>query len=710
MNSYLTTNNMKRFLLLNKIMSVALFCLLNINIFSQAPFAKSFRCTTDGDDSNGYTITRDASGNIYVGGSFRAIVDFDPDAGVVNLNTGQPSGNSNQNGFFGKYTSVGAYVWCFKVGNATSLLSTIVNGIAVDGTGNVYIVGEFQGTVDFDPGAGTANLTSAGSNDIFFAKYDNNGAYQWAKQIGAASSDKGLGIVLDASSNVYITGNFQATCDFDPNAGTVNKTSAGGLDAFVASYTTSGAYRWAFNLGSTSSENAYQIKVDATSTNVIVCGSFQRTIDFDPGAGVANLSSSTPASGIDVDGFVAKYTTATGAYVWAKKFGGNPATTLSEEVFAVALDATDNVYIAGKMVSASIDVSGTTLTKIGSLDLFYAKYNLAGTLQWAKNIGTAANQVTPNDLYIEGTNLFLVGYFTNTIDFDPNVGVENGTSAGSNDMFFSEYSTVDGSFICKATVGGTSIDYARAVVGDGSSTGSFYVIGWFRGVNIDFNPGPGTTLLTSAATGVSSNVFIGKYQIGTAGAGCTLTLPIKLLSFDAQPIKNKEVELTWITTTEINNDYFTIERSTDVVNWEEIITTKGAGNSSNINSYKVVDSSPSLREGGGLFYYRLKQTDYNGEFSYSAIRMVQLKEETELIFYPNPAKTELTIEYKNSLNKTLTISIVNTVGQTVFSQRFDVQEKMINEKIDLQSLSEGVYFILFKTESTFESKKLIIKK
>lgn len=702
---------MKRFLLLNKVMLIALFCLLNIHLVAQAPFAKSFRCTTDGDDSNGYTIARDASGNIYVGGSFRAIVDFDPDAGVANLNTGQPSGNANQNGFFGKYTSAGAYVWAFKVGNAVSGSSTIVNGIAVDGAGNVYIVGEFQGTVDFDPGAGTANLTSAGSNDIFFAKYDNNGAYQWAKQIGAASSDKGLGIALDASNNVYIVGNFQGICDFDPNAGIVNITSLGGLDAFVASYTTVGVYRWAFNLGSTSSENAYQIKVDASSTNVIVCGSFQRTVDFDPGVGVVNLSSSTPASGIDVDGFVAKYTTATGAYVWARKIGGNPATTLSEEVFAVALDATDNVYVAGKMVSATIDVSGTTLTKIGSLDLFYAKYNSSGTLQWAKNIGTASNNVTPNDLYVEGTNLFMVGYFTNTIDFDPNAGVENGTSAGSIDMFFSEYSTVDGSFICKATVGGTSIDYARAVVGDGSGTGSFYVIGWFRGVNIDFNPGPGTTLLTSGVAGTSSNVFIGKYQIGNTGAGCTLTLPIKLLSFDATPINNKEVELRWITTAEINNDYFTIERSTDVVKWEEITTTKGAGNSSNNIGYEVVDSSPSLWEGRDrLFYYRLKQTDYNGEFSYSEIIMVKLKGENELNFYPNPAKTAFTIEFKNSLDKTLTISIANTIGQIVYNQWFDVQEKLINEKINVQSLSEGVYFISCKTESTFETKKIVIKR
>jgi hypothetical protein len=115
--------------------------------------------------------------------------------------------------------------------------------VALDSAGNVYTTGFFLGTVDFDPGAGTFNLTSAGSGDLFVSKLDASGNLVWARSMGgAASSDEGYGIVVDGAGNVYTTGSFSGTGDFDPGAGTANLTSAGSFDVFVQKLDASGNF------------------------------------------------------------------------------------------------------------------------------------------------------------------------------------------------------------------------------------------------------------------------------------------------------------------------------------------------------------------------------------------------------------------------------------------------------------------------------------
>jgi hypothetical protein len=106
--------------------------------------------------------------------------------------------------------------------------------IAVDANGSVYTTGDFADTVDFDPGVGTANLTSAGGSDIFISKLDSNGDFAWAKRIGGTGADVGRRIAVDTALNVYTTGTFEGTVDFDPGIGTANLTSTTPEDFFIA--------------------------------------------------------------------------------------------------------------------------------------------------------------------------------------------------------------------------------------------------------------------------------------------------------------------------------------------------------------------------------------------------------------------------------------------------------------------------------------------
>jgi hypothetical protein len=187
------------------------------------------------------------------------------------------------------------------------------NGIKTDALGNVYVVGTFAQTADFDPGAGVANLTSAGGDDIFLAKYDANGNYVYAKRMGGTNADVGNSIAIDASGHAFITGTFSGIVDFDPDAGIQNLSSAGGSDIFFARYDASGNYVYAKCIAGTGAfDQGLSIAVDA-SGHVFLTGLFFSVMDFDPDAGIQNLSS---AGSTDI--FLAKYD-ANGNYVYAKR-------------------------------------------------------------------------------------------------------------------------------------------------------------------------------------------------------------------------------------------------------------------------------------------------------------------------------------------------------------------------------------------------------
>ncbi|MBC7873495.1 MAG: hypothetical protein H7Y01_05850, partial [Ferruginibacter sp.] len=217
--------------------------------------------------------------------------------------------------------------------------------MAVDPAGNVYTTGYFHGISDFDPGAGVFNLTSTGWSDIFICKLDANGNFVWAKSIGNFQFDKGLGISTDAAGNVYVTGHFRGTVDFDPGPGIMDLTATGfGDDFFILKLDTGGNLAWARNMGTVSDEYSYTINVDANG-NVYTSGHFKGTVDFDPGGGVTNLTS--VGVGVLYDIFVSKLD-AGGNFGWVRQLGSaNPFYGFFYNQCSIAFDVSGNVFIAG---------------------------------------------------------------------------------------------------------------------------------------------------------------------------------------------------------------------------------------------------------------------------------------------------------------------------------------------------------------------------
>ena len=192
------------------------------------------------------------------------------------------------------------------------------SSVTTDNDGNIYVTGNFQGTVDFDPNAGVYNLTAPGiPADIFVLKLNPNGNLVWARNMGGIGNDNGNFIAVDANQNVYITGEFQDIADFDPDsANTYNLTSANGShDAFVCKLNAQGNLSWAIALGNTSDDVGYGIDLDKAG-NVYTTGFFEGTVDFDQGPNSFPLT-----SGIFADAFILKMDSA-GNFIWAKSVGG----------------------------------------------------------------------------------------------------------------------------------------------------------------------------------------------------------------------------------------------------------------------------------------------------------------------------------------------------------------------------------------------------
>lgn len=437
-------------------------------------------------------IARDASGNVYATGYFNGTkIDFDPGVGVANM-TSIGGGDI----FIAKYDAAGNYLWCKRVGGTDQ---DWAYGLALDATGNVYLTGIFGSTVDFDPGAGSANLTSAGQLDVFLAKYDPFGNYLWVRSIGGPNSDLGYDLAVDGTGNVHITGVFEGiNIDFDPGGGTAN-LSSNGQDIFIAQYDALGNYQWAKRMGGTDDETSKSIYLDE-SGNHYITGYFGGTADFDPGAGVANLTS---AGQLDI--FFAKYD-AVGNYLWAKRIGGPD----NDQSLSVNLDGSGNVLISGGFKSTNVDFDpngGTAnLTCMGDFDLFIAKYNNTGSYIWAKSIGGASFE-TCHGLTVDGfDNVYITGNFLSTnVDFDPGAGVANLTNAGESDIFLAKYDAT-GQYLWAKSLGSTDSDASFCIAVGGA--GKINIGGGFL-QTVDFDPGPGTVNRT--AVGQFSNIFIAQY-------------------------------------------------------------------------------------------------------------------------------------------------------------------------------------------------------
>jgi len=446
------------------------------------------------DFDGGQSIAVDGSGNVYTTGAFVDTADFDPGASIFTLTS---AGNADI--FVSKLDASGNFVWAKKMGGAS-----LDQGfsIAVDDSGSVYTTGYFHDTVDFDPGASTFNMTSAGIRDIFISKLDLLGNFVWAKQMGGAFNDEGLSMAVDDSGNVYTTGKFQDTVDFDPGVPIFNMTSAGLQDIFVSKLDASGNFMWAIRMGEIAWDEGSSIALD-DSGNVYTTGLFRNTVDFDPGPSIFTLTS---AGLIDI--FVSKLDLL-GNFVWAKQMSG----ASNDWGHSIAVDGSGNVYTTGFFFGiADFDPGAGTfnMTSAGGQDIFVSKLDASGNFVWAIRMGGFWGDYGTSIALDDSANVYIMGdQYSPTVDFDPGAGIYNVSNTGTEANFIAQYDN-SGSFICAfaITPGHNEVFFNRHLAVAGSN---IYITAAFDNAGIDFNPC--TPVYNLPFSGGVKDIYVAKYDM-----------------------------------------------------------------------------------------------------------------------------------------------------------------------------------------------------
>ena len=320
-------------------------------------------------------ITVDRQGNIFSAGRFKGvygIADFDPEPDTCAVN--HPG--SDFSIYLSKLDPDGH---CVFAGSIEPTYDSSPFGVTSDDGGNLYMCGEFTGQADFDPGAGVITMTSPtfSFTDAFIVKMDPLGNAAWAKRLGGPGNDAATSIAVDDSGNVYVTGYFTRTVDFDPGPGTLNITAVDDSDIFVCKLNTAGDLVWARTMGGMYYDVGYSVAVDGEG-NVYTTGYFQMTVDFDPGPDSMNLVS----TGRSV--YVQKMNSS-GELRWAKMLGGG-----NGEAHSLALNGAGEMAVVGYFSLAGDFDPGpgvATLTPVASSDVFFAQLDTAGNFVWAKSIG-----------------------------------------------------------------------------------------------------------------------------------------------------------------------------------------------------------------------------------------------------------------------------------------------------------------------------------
>ena len=380
-----------------------------------------------------------------------------------------------------------------KVGNSDHIV------IATDQDGNLLAAGTFLDDADYDHSAGEQLFDAGDTQDIFITKTDPNGGFVWAKQIKSLnpSYNNALvhGLVADAQGNIYITGSYEDTVDFDPNPSVEHKVAAvfdtnDDQDVFVAKYSPDGEFIWVKTVGNIHEDVGRSI-MEAGNGNLIVVGGFQLGVDFDPGMGEAILP-----NGVD-DAIFILTLTPDGEFVDAKKISGTQSVFSS----SVTIDASDNLYIIGGTTNATtvdFDPGPATynLTSTGSGLRYICKLDNSLACVWAKKIICTGSFNAPQSVAV-GSNgdVVVSGYFTETLDADPSDSSSYDlVSLGFQDAYVLKLDA-GGDFVWGERFGNETTEEAPALAVDADNN---VLIGLkILSSQIDADPGPAVQTVTN---------------------------------------------------------------------------------------------------------------------------------------------------------------------------------------------------------------------
>ncbi|MCK0114727.1 SBBP repeat-containing protein [Gelidibacter sp. F63206] len=540
-----------------------------------------------------------------------------------------------------------SFEWAKQMSGPSSENGT---ALTMDSSGNIYTIGQFYQTVDFDPSAETYHLTSNGELDIFISKLDPQGNFLWAKQIGGSTFDEPGDIAIDANGNILVGGYFRGTVDLNPGVGEMIVTKPG-KEAFLLKLSPDGDFMWAKHWGgnNSSSSNIINAITLDSSGNIVIGGSFEGTNDLNPGTPSFTVTPSGQG-----DAYISKLDS-NGDFLWAITFGGEERYSI-DTVETLVVDNSDNIVASGNFYGTD---STFNLQDEGG---FYIKLDGSGNLIWAKQTD---GEAFPLSLKLDGAgNAYITGKFMGTRDFDPGTEIFNITSSsGYYDIFILKLNA-SGDFVWAKGFGGSASlggDSGNSIALD--HQGYLYLTGSYVGSG-DFDPGPDEFILYPVGF---LDMFISKFDtdgnfiyantFGSIPTGFTIG--------------------NCITTNALGNVYVTgsFQNTTDFNPSSEVFNLISAG-------------------GDDVFILKLSESLEMDEHSISK----------NYVTYPNPTKGKFSIEF-NSIQTSVDVRLYNLSGQLLMEKRFQDLKIL---PLEIQQ-ADGIYLLELKDGQGRKSTVKLVK-
>jgi len=607
-----------------------------------------------------------------------------------------------------------------------------------DPMGNAGYIGPYSIQQTHDGGyimAGYTTTYGAGGNDVYLVKTNSSGAILWTKTFGGTSDDFAFS-VQQTTDRGYIV------------AGSTASFGAGGNDVYLIKTDSTGTYQWSKTYGKAGDEFGYSVQQtleggyiingftnsmgswysdqyliktnsigDTLWTKVFGGGTYnhfasfivQQTLD----GGYISSGIAYPSGGVEGQGspYLIK-TNANGNKLWSKNYTyGNQYLA----IYSLQQTSDKGYMMAGSYVAgfSADSASGIILLKTDSL----------GTPLWGKTFDgegddalislhcPSVQQTSDHGYITTGTYednssnynnfIFLVKTdSTGTLKWSNTFTSSTDLTKNFDDEGFWVHQTKDGGYMVAGTSSiGADVysiynPYLIKTDANGHTSGCNEYTQTVRQVSSSFT----STLLTvnSYAGGSVGNPATVKGSGGSATVLCTVTaLPIELLFFTGHNEEKVNV-LEWQTASESNNDYFTVEHSADALNFTPFATVKGAGNSSQLQQYSTVDSLPATK----TTYYRLKQTDYDGNYTYSNTIAIGMKTNLDIIsIYPNPANNNLQYLLTSTENVEVNIAAIDLLGRRINIQTKTISKGVNQLSIDVSAFSTGLYLLQITSSS-----------
>ncbi len=430
----------------------------------------------------GYKVETDVSGNVLVSGSTSSL--------TVIATTGayQTTLSGSSDMFILKMNNSGSRLWSTYFGGTSSDFG---RGIAADASGNIYITGNTSSTTGIATTGANQTTYGGGIYDAILAKFNSSGAIQWSTYFGASLREDGIGLALDGSGNVFITGHTLSSSGI-ASTGVYQTVFGGSTDSYIAKFTTSGVPVWTSYFGGNNTDYGYNIAIDGTGDPVIVGYSSSTT-------GIASSGSHQSTIGGSSDGFIAKFNTSGGLY-WSTYFGGSQ----SDGAYALAIDDSANILISGSTSSLTgiATVGAFQVVKAANSDAFIAKFNSSGILLWGTYLGSTGNE-NINGMVSDGNGkTILVGETSSASGLATTNCFQPGYGGGNSDAFIAKF-TLNGNREWVTYLGGLAADYAQDVALDGD--GNICVTGFTYSANGISTPGAFQTVFGG---GTSTDAFV----------------------------------------------------------------------------------------------------------------------------------------------------------------------------------------------------------